>query len=56
MALVIKLDKDEYYENEAVTGVLKLKMARELKDFQIRLDIKYHEHYVLFNESGDAAL
>jgi hypothetical protein len=52
----LKLDKEDYYEGEAVTGHVRLKLARDLKDFQIRLELKYLEHYVLFNETGDTAL
>ena len=52
----LKLDEEDYYEGEAVTGHVRLKLSRDLKDFQIRLELKYLENYVLFNETGDTAL
>ena len=52
----VKLDKEEYYENEAITGQVRLKLARDLRDFQIRIELKYLEHYVLFSEDGNTAL
>ena len=56
VTVAVKLDKEEYYEGEAVTGHVRLKLTKELKDFQIRLELKYLEHYVLFNNTGDTAL
>jgi hypothetical protein len=52
----LKLDKDEYYENEAITGQVRLKLAKDLGNVEIRLLLKYEENYVLFNEDGDQAL
>lgn len=52
----VKLDKEDYYENEAITGQVRLKLTRDLKDFQIRIELKYLENYVLFNEDGNTAL
>lgn len=52
----MKLDKDDYYENEALTGKVVLNLERPFKDFLIRLSLIYEEHYVLFNEDGDTAL
>lgn len=55
--VTIKLDKDDYYyENEAITGQVRLKLARDLNNMVIKLVLKYEENYVLFNEDGDTAL
>ena len=49
----IHLDRTEYYENEAITGCLKLKVTeKELKNIRIRLGLTYMESYTLFDESG----
>jgi hypothetical protein len=52
----IKLDKNEYYENEVITGMVKMRLSQELRDFLIRITLTYEENYVLFNEDGDTAL
>jgi hypothetical protein len=50
------VDKEEYYENEAITGYVRLLLSKELRDFTLKLKLVYEEHYVLYNEEGDTAL
>ena len=51
--LSIHLDRNEYYENEAVTGCVKLKvLEKELRNIKIALTLTYEEAYTLFDDEG----
>ena len=56
LKIVIKLDKEDYYEGETIMGTVRLHLHKETKPFLLRLCVIYEEHYVLFNEDGDTAL
>jgi hypothetical protein len=50
--LSIHLDRHEYYENEALTGCIKIKLDKELRNIKIALTLTYMETYTLFDEGG----
>ena len=54
--MTIKVDREEYYENENVNGSVRIRVSKDVKDFIIRINLTYEEHYVVFNETGDTAL
>jgi hypothetical protein len=51
-----KLDTYEYYQNDAISGIVRLRLVRDLVNTSVTLVLKYRESYVLFDESGDTAL
>ena len=48
----MKLDKDEYFENEALNGTVVLKFAKDTSDFTLKLSLVYEECFTLFDEEG----
>ena len=48
----MKLDKDEYFENEALNGTVILKFAKDTSDFTLKLSLVYEESFTLFDEEG----
>jgi hypothetical protein len=54
--LSIQLDRHEYYENEALTGCIKMKLEKELRNIKIALTLTYVETYTLFDEGGQFVL
>ena len=39
----VKLDKDEFYENEVINGVVVMKFAKDMQDFTLKLTLIYQE-------------
>ena len=54
--VMVKCDRDDYYEGETVHGTVRIKFAKEIKNFTLRISVIYQEGYVLFNETGETAL
>jgi len=52
VSLHIKLDKDEYYENEVINGTVVMRFARDMSDFTLKLSLSYTEQFTLFNDEG----
>jgi hypothetical protein len=48
----VKLDKDEYFENEALNGTVIMRFAKDKSDFTLKLTLVYEESYTLFDEDG----
>jgi hypothetical protein len=48
----VKLDKDEYFENEALNGTVIMRFAKDNSDFTLKLSLVYEESYTLFDEDG----
>ena len=48
------MEKDEYYENECMTGTIKMKLKapKQLKNFCLKISMKKFENFVLYNEDG----
>ena len=54
--LSIYLDRHEYYENEALTGCIKMNLDMELRNIKIALTLTCIETYTLFDEGGQFVL
>ena len=54
--LSIHLDRNEYYENEALTGCIKMNLDMELRNIKIALTLTCIETYTLFDEGGQFVL
>lgn len=52
----IRVDRDEYYQEETIYGSVRLKFNRHYKDFITRLAFIYEENYVLFDEKTEQAI
>ncbi|CDW71066.1 UNKNOWN [Stylonychia lemnae] len=54
--IIIKTDREEYYQDEVVQGSVRMKFDRNYKDFITKLAFIYEENYVLFDEKTEQAL
>ncbi len=52
VGLTIKIDKDEYFENEALNGTVIMRFSKDTSDFTLKLSLVYEESFTLFNEEG----
>ena len=56
VSLIVKLDKDEYFENEAINGTVIMRFAKDTSDFTLKLSLVYEESYTLFDEDGQIVI
>ena len=52
VTLTVKLDKDEYFENEALNGTVIMRFTKDTSHFTLKLSLIYEECFTLFNEEG----
>ena len=49
VTLTVKLDKDEYFENEALNGTVIMRFTKDTSHFTLKLSLIYEECFTLFN-------